>query len=51
MRNGLDIIRLRQANRLCKESSGGKLINKKKLILIKGVDIRAAKIFSKSKLS
>ena len=51
MRNGLDIIRLRQANRLCKESSGGKLINKKKLILIKVVDIRAARIFSKSKSS
>ena len=51
MGNALGIIRLRQVNRLCKESSGGKSINKKELILIKDADIRAQRIFSTSKSS
>jgi len=51
MRNALDRIRLRQANRLFKKSSRGQSINKKELILIKDVDIRAPKIFSTSKLN
>ena len=49
MHNTLDRIRLRQANRLFKESSAGKSMNKKKLILIKDVDIWASRIFSTSK--
>jgi len=51
MRNALDIIRLRQANRLCKESSGGKSINKKELILMKDIDIRTSRISSTRKSS
>jgi len=51
MRNALDIIRLTQANRLCKESLASKSINKKELILIKDVDIRTPRIFSTSKSS
>ena len=51
MHNTLDRIRLRQANRLCKESSGGKSINKKELILMKDIDIRTSRISSTRKSS
>jgi len=49
--NVVNRIRLREANRLFKESLGDKSINKEKPILIKDVDIRAPKIFSTSKLN
>tara|TARA_B100000780_G_C20962369_1_gene384149 strand:+ start:124 stop:372 length:249 start_codon:yes stop_codon:yes gene_type:complete len=51
MHNALHRIRLSQANRLFRESLGGKSINKKEFILIKDGDIRALRIFSTSKLN
>jgi len=47
--NVVNRIRLREANRLFKESLGDKSINKEKPILIKDVDISAPRIFSTSK--